>query len=76
MVKFFNEAGVRASAITVLRQIMINEGSTLKVPRDRIGVIIGVGGSTKAQIEEKSTVKLASIAPRGRSPSRAIRLAF
>ncbi|MGA2883849.1 MAG: KH domain-containing protein [Halobacteriota archaeon] len=30
----------------------------LKVPRDRIGVIIGVGGSTKAQIEEKSTVKL------------------
>jgi len=30
----------------------------LKVPKDRIGVIIGVGGSTKAQIEEKSTVKL------------------
>ena len=30
----------------------------LKVPRDRIGVIIGVGGSTKAQIEEKGEVKL------------------
>jgi ribosomal RNA assembly protein len=30
----------------------------LKVPRDRIGVIIGVGGSTKTQIEEKGEVKL------------------
>jgi len=30
----------------------------LKVPKDRIGVIIGVGGSTKAMIEEKATVKL------------------
>jgi len=30
----------------------------LKVPKDRIGVIIGVGGSTKAHIEEKGHVKL------------------
>ncbi len=30
----------------------------LKVPKDRIGVIIGTGGTTKAQIEEKGEVKL------------------
>ncbi len=30
----------------------------LKIPKDRIGVIIGTGGSTKAQIEEKGDVKL------------------
>ena len=30
----------------------------LKVPKDRIGVVIGAGGSTKAQIEEKGEVKL------------------
>ena len=30
----------------------------LKVPKDRIGVIIGIHGSTKAQIEEKGEVVL------------------
>jgi ribosomal RNA assembly protein len=30
----------------------------LKVPKDRIGVIIGTHGSTKAEIEEKGEVKL------------------
>jgi ribosomal RNA assembly protein len=30
----------------------------LKVPKDRIGVIIGTRGGTKAQIEEKGDVKL------------------
>jgi len=30
----------------------------LKVPKDRIGVVIGTGGSTKTQIEEKGGVKL------------------
>ncbi len=30
----------------------------LKVPKDRIGVIIGTGGATKAQIEEKGEAKL------------------
>ncbi len=30
----------------------------LKIPKDRVGVIIGTGGVTKAQIEEKGDVKL------------------
>jgi len=74
VVKFFNEAGVQASAITVLREIT-KMREYLKVPRPHRGHHWR-RGSTKAQIEEKGEVKLDIDSAEGTSRSRVIRSAF